>query len=59
MSLWSQMVDLGSQDTEWVSGSDKNVLDVSFLRDWLILTTLSMDERKFVYLGAFLDGLEP
>ena len=34
--LGSQMVDLRCQDTEWVGGNDKEVLDAILLRDGLI-----------------------
>ena len=44
------MVDLGCQDTEWVSGSDKNVLDVILWWDGLILATLIIDKGKCGYL---------
>ena len=50
MSLWSQIVDLGCQGTEWVSGSDKNVLDVILWWDGLILATLIIDKGKCGYL---------
>ena len=43
------MVDLGCQDTEWVSGSDKNVLDVILWWDGLILATLTIDKGKCGY----------
>ena len=35
--LGSQMVDLGCQDTDWVGGNDKDILDVILLQDGLIL----------------------
>ena len=35
-ALGSQMVDLRCQDTEWVGGNDKEVLDAILLRDGLI-----------------------
>ena len=47
----SQMVDLGCQDTDWVGGNEKEVLDAILLRDSLILATLSMDKGKCGYLG--------
>ena len=31
--LESQMVELGCQDTDWVGGNDKEVLDAILLRD--------------------------
>ena len=40
------MADLGCQDTDWVGGNVKAVLDAILLRDGLILATLTMDERK-------------
>ena len=40
------MVVLGCQDTDWVGGNDKDVLDVILLQDGLILATLSMDKGK-------------
>ena len=46
------MVDLGCQDTEWVSGSDKNILDAILWWDGLILEDFSMDKGKFDYLGC-------
>ena len=49
--LWSQIVDLGSQDTYWVGGNVKEVLDAILLLDGLILSTLSMDKGKCGYLG--------
>ena len=33
------MVDLGYQDTDWVGGNDKEVLDAIFLLDGFILFT--------------------
>ncbi len=38
------MVDLGCQDTQWVGGNDKKVLDAILLPDGFILGTLSMDK---------------
>ena len=46
------MVELGCQDTDWVSGNDKEVLDGIILRDDLILVTLSMDKEKCGYVGC-------
>ena len=49
--LGSQMVDFGCQDTDWVGGNDKEVLDAILLLDGLILAILSMDKGKYGYLG--------
>ena len=38
-SLGSQMVDLGCQDTDWVGGRNKDVLEGIILRGGLILAT--------------------
>ena len=46
------MVDLGCQDTYWVGGNVKEVLDAILLLDGLILATLSMDKGKCGYLGC-------
>ena len=40
------MVYLGCQDTDWVDGNDKEVLDAIFLQDGFILATLGMDKGK-------------
>ena len=40
------MVELECQDTDWVGGNDKEVLDATLLRDGLILATLSKEKRK-------------
>ena len=58
-SLGSQIVELGCQDTDWVGGNDKEVLDGILLRDGLILATLGMDKGKVVMLGAFLINFGP
>ena len=50
--LGSQMVELGCQDTDWVGGNDKEVLDGILLRDGLILATLGIDKRKCGYVGC-------
>ena len=47
----SQMADLGCQDTDWVGGNVKAVLDAILLRDGLILATFTMDKRKYRYFG--------
>ena len=44
------MADLGCQDTVWIGGNDKDVLDAILQRDWLILATLSMNKGKYGYL---------
>ena len=46
------MVELGCQDTYWVGGNDKKVLDGIIPWDGLILATLSMDKGKCGYLGC-------
>ena len=48
----SQMDYLGRQDTEWVGGNDKEVLDAILLWDGSMLATLSMDTEKCGYLGC-------
>ena len=40
------MVELWCQDTDWVGGNDKEVLDGILLRDGLILATLGVDKGK-------------
>ena len=45
------MVELGCQDTDWVGGNDKEVLDGILLRDGLILATLSVDKGRCGYVG--------
>ena len=42
----SQMIELGCEDTDWVGGNDKEVLDGILLRDGLILATLGVDKGK-------------
>ena len=46
------MVDLECQDTDWVGGNDKEVLDAILLLDSLILATFSIDKEKCGYLGC-------
>ena len=46
------MVGLGCQDTDWVDGDEKEVLDVIIRWDGFILATLSMDKGKCGYLGC-------
>ena len=43
--LGSQMVELGCQDTDWVGGNDKEVLDGILLRDGLILLEVRFDAK--------------
>ena len=46
------MVELGCQDTDWVGGNNKEVLDGILLWDGLILATLSMDKEKCGHVGC-------
>ena len=46
------MVDLGCQNTDWVGGNDKEVLDAILLWEGLILTFLSIDKGKCGYLAC-------
>ena len=46
------MVELGCQDTDWVGGNDKEVLDGIIPRDGLILATLGMGKGKCGYVGC-------
>ena len=46
------MVELGCQDTDWVGGNDKEVLDAILPREGLILATLGMDKGKCGYVGC-------
>ena len=46
------MVELGCQDTYWVGGNDKEVLDGIIPWDGLILATLRMDKGKCGYVGC-------
>ena len=46
------MVESGYQDTDWVSGNDKEVLDAILLREGIILATLGMDKGKCGYVGC-------
>ena len=50
--LGSQMIELGCQDTDWVSGNDQEGLDGILPWDGLILATLSMDKEKCCDLGC-------
>ena len=46
------MVELGCQDTDWVGGNDKEVLDGILPRNGLILATLGMDKGKCGCVGC-------
>ena len=46
------MLELGRQDTDWVGGYDKEVLDATLRRDDLILATLGVDKGKCGYVGG-------
>ena len=46
------MVDLGCQDTEWLGGRERDVLDTILLRNELILAPLGMDKGKCAFLGC-------
>ena len=46
------MVDLGCQDTEWLGGRERDVLDTILLRNELILAPLGMDKGKCGCLGC-------
>ena len=46
------MVDLGCQDTVWVGGNERDVLDVILLRNGHILATLGMEKGKCGYVGC-------
>ena len=48
------MVELGCQDTDWVGGNDKEVLDAILLLDGLVLATLGINKGKHGYLGCIL-----
>ena len=41
------MVDLGCQDTDWVGGNEKEVLNTILLWDGLILATVSMEKEMW------------
>ncbi len=47
--LGSQMVDIGSQDSEWVGENDKEVSDMILLLDSLILLSHTIDELKLCF----------
>ena len=46
------MVELGCQDTDWVGGNDKEVLDAILLWEGLILAIFSIDKGKCGYFGC-------
>ena len=50
------MVDIGCQDTEWVGGRYKDILDAVLLRGGPIKATLSVDKQKGVYIGRVSGG---
>ena len=56
--LRPQMADLGCQDTVWIGGNDKDVLDAILWQDRLILANLSMDKGKCGYLSWISDWFE-
>ena len=45
------MVELSCQDTDWVGGNNKEVLDGILLRDGFIPASLSVDQGKFGCVG--------
>ena len=46
------MVDLGCQDTDWLGGSERDILDAILLRNGLIIVPLGMDNGKCGCLGC-------
>ena len=46
------MVKLGCQDTNWIGGNDKEVLDAILFREGLILAILGMEKGKCGYVGC-------
>ena len=46
------MVESGCQDTDWVYGNEKEVLDAILRLDGLILASLGIDKGKYGYLGC-------
>ena len=46
------MGDLGCQDTNWVGGRERDILDAILLWNGLILATLGMGKGKCCYLGC-------
>ena len=54
--LGSQMVNLGHQDTNWLCGNNKEVLDAILQQDGLIL---AWTKENVVILGAFLVAMGP
>ena len=53
------MADSGCQDTDWVGGHDKDILDAILQWAGSIKATFSVDKGNVVNLGAFLVGLGP
>ena len=49
--LGSQMAYSGCQDTDWVGGHDKDILDAILLWDGFIKATFSVVKGKCGYLG--------
>ena len=54
--LASQMIDLGCQDTDWLGGLKRDVLDTILLWNGLILAPAGMDKEK---CGCLLVGWAP
>ena len=50
------MVDLESQDTDWVGEREKEVLDAILLRDGLLLTILRVDKGNCGCIGCVSCG---
>ena len=46
------MVNLGSQDTDWVGGNERRCLNAILPLNGQILATLSVDKGKCGYLGS-------
>ena len=49
------MVVLERRDTNWVGGHDEDILDAILPRNGFILATLSINRRKWGYLGCIPD----
>ena len=45
-------MDLGSYDTVWLGGKERDVLDTILLRNGHILATLGIEKGKCGYLGC-------
>ena len=52
--LGSQMVELGCQDTDWVGGNDKEVLDAILLREGLILLIILKKSQNLMKSARIL-----